>query len=86
MLRAPAHGLHADAAGAAQGSRQKLEVAMKALETQNVYEPDSAIYQNALNIIRSSSMNCYTFRARALGMPACLPVFEGLHVSPSSSQ
>lgn len=60
-----------------QGSRQKLEVAMKALETQNVYEPDTTIYQNALNIIRSSSMNCYTFQARS-PWHACIPMWGDL--------
>jgi hypothetical protein len=62
--------------GPPQGSRQKLEVAMKALETQNVYEPDTAIYQNALNIIRSSSMNCYSFQAC---LPPCVDRFMCMH-------
>ena len=34
---------------------------MKALELQNVYDPDPQIYKNALNLIRSASLNCYLF-------------------------
>ncbi len=44
-----------------QGSKQRLETAMKALERQNVYDPDLLIYKSALNIIRSASLNCYLF-------------------------
>ena len=54
-----------------QGSRQMLDTAMKALEKQNVYDPDPNIYMNALNMIRSSSMNCYSFEARH-GTPLCM--------------
>ena len=57
----------------AQGSRQKLAIAMKALETQNVYDPDPNIYKNALNIVRSSSLNCYSFEVR-VGTSVCMGV------------
>lgn len=34
---------------------------MKALEAQNVYDPDPLIYKTALSLVRSASLNCYIF-------------------------
>ncbi|EIE25291.1 hypothetical protein COCSUDRAFT_32604 [Coccomyxa subellipsoidea C-169] len=36
---------------------------MKALEAQNVYNPDPLIYKTALSMVRSASLNCYIFPA-----------------------
>lgn len=44
-----------------QGSKQRLESAMKTLERQNVYDPNLNLYKSALNIVRSASLNCYLF-------------------------
>ncbi len=44
-----------------QASKQRLETAMKALEAQNVYNPDPLIYKTALSMVRSASLNCYIF-------------------------
>ena len=44
-----------------QASKQRLETAMKALEAQNVYNPDPLIYKTALTMVRSASLNCYNF-------------------------
>ena len=46
---------------------------MKALELQNVYDPDPQIYKNALNLIRSASLNCYLFEVCG-GPQACMRI------------
>ncbi|CAL8460512.1 g41 [Coccomyxa elongata] len=46
-----------------KASKQRLETAMKALEAQNVYDPDPLIYKTALSLVRSASLNCYIFPA-----------------------
>lgn len=63
-----------------QASKERLETAMKALEAQNVYDPDFLIYKTALNMVRSASLNCYNFEV-GRGWQMCSMMHFLIHVT-----